>query len=746
MPLPAPNLDDLRFQRDLVDEARRRIVQYCPEWTDYNLSDPGITLIELFAWMTETMLYRLNRVPDKNYIKFMDLLGITLQPASPARTELTFRLSVPFPVREDDESIAVVPKHYEVATRPLENEEQVIFSTDDALTIRGPQLTQLRRGVDFARNFLTRLAVEDMRVFRDQFPQQGDTFYLGFDESRPLAGYILRLSFTAIPTQATGIRRDDPPLVWECSVGNGEWYELTPSQNRGERDTTGGLNNPSGQIHFYLPMHARPDDVQGISAFWIRCRFEQRRAAQGTYTRSPRVKGVQAFALGGTVAATNTILFRNEGLGETTGEAGQTFFLQNVPILEPSADEVLEIEERVFGETVFVAWQQVQDFSGSSRYDRHYTLDTSTGEIALGPSIRQRDGAQRQYGRIPEAGRLVRFARYRAGGGVQGNVPAGRINVMLATLPYIDSASNLTAADGGRDPETLEEAKLRVPLELRAQQRAVTAADFEDLTRKASRTVARVKVLTPGEGAGSPPPGMVEVLIVPECRNALAAGDLSRLSLPPAVAREVERYLDEYRLLTTTLLVREPTYLGVRVFADIIAEDHINPEIVRARVLDALRAFLAPLPLEGKIEYIESVVGGRWQGWPFGRDLYISEILALLQKVSGVRHVRDVQAESRPVVPVREQLPDAEEAIPEIDRGLDRPVPVRQLLHVGSDTVLCALEPVITIVNAQSGLAIPAPGQSEAQAQAADRRAIGTSARTSGGLAGGPPNGFSRRG
>ena len=87
MPLPAPNLDDLRFQRDLVDEARRRIIGYCPEWTDYNLSDPGITLIELFAWMTERLVYRLNRVPEKNYIKFLELLGTQLQPSSSAKVE-----------------------------------------------------------------------------------------------------------------------------------------------------------------------------------------------------------------------------------------------------------------------------------------------------------------------------------------------------------------------------------------------------------------------------------------------------------------------------------------------------------------------------------------------------------------------------------------------------------------------------------------------------------------------------------
>ena len=82
MALPEPVLDDLQFQKDLVDEARRRIIHYCPEWTEYNLSDPGITLIELFAWMTELMVYRLNKVPEKNYIKFMELLGMQLRPAN----------------------------------------------------------------------------------------------------------------------------------------------------------------------------------------------------------------------------------------------------------------------------------------------------------------------------------------------------------------------------------------------------------------------------------------------------------------------------------------------------------------------------------------------------------------------------------------------------------------------------------------------------------------------------------------
>src|SRR4030042_3843441 len=96
MALQAPNLDDRKFQ-DIVREARSKIPLYCPKWTDYNLSDPGITVIELFAWMTDILLYRLNRVPEKNYIKFMELIGLRLKPPRPATVDVTFRLSAPQP-------------------------------------------------------------------------------------------------------------------------------------------------------------------------------------------------------------------------------------------------------------------------------------------------------------------------------------------------------------------------------------------------------------------------------------------------------------------------------------------------------------------------------------------------------------------------------------------------------------------------------------------------------------------------
>ena len=92
MPLKIPTLDD-RTYADLVREGFERIPAVAPEWTNHNLSDPGVALIELFAWMSEMLLFRLNQVPDRLYTKFLDLVGIEPYPSSSARTDLTFWLA-----------------------------------------------------------------------------------------------------------------------------------------------------------------------------------------------------------------------------------------------------------------------------------------------------------------------------------------------------------------------------------------------------------------------------------------------------------------------------------------------------------------------------------------------------------------------------------------------------------------------------------------------------------------------------
>src|SRR5215211_3779052 len=131
-----PNLDDRTFQ-DLVDEAKRLIPRFCPEWTDHNVSDPGVALIELFAWMTDMLLYRTNQVPDRLYVKFLELIGIRLDPPRPARAPVTFYLSAPQPID------LTIPEGAEVATVRTDTSPAIVFTSEANLTIRTAKLQAL---------------------------------------------------------------------------------------------------------------------------------------------------------------------------------------------------------------------------------------------------------------------------------------------------------------------------------------------------------------------------------------------------------------------------------------------------------------------------------------------------------------------------------------------------------------------------------------------------------------------------
>lgn len=703
MALPVPNLDDLQFQRDLVDEARLRIIRYCPEWTEYNVSDPGITLIELFAWMTELMVYRLNKVPDMNYVKFLDMIGVELMSAAAADAELTFRLSAPFPLSEESTTQAIVPSGLEVATNAIGEAPDVVFTTIEPLVIAGPILSQLR-GEDFHKNYLPRLDVELFYPFGAGRPETGSTFYLGFEDSNSIAGNILRLVFTCERTEAVGIRREDPPLVWEVSMGDGVWEEILPSVMEGEKDTTGGLNNENGEITFYLPRAAHPDQVYGRRAYWVRCRFEQRRPEQGRYTESPRIRSVEAFTLGATTSATNAVFVYFEELGTSNGDPAQSYQLSYFPVLDLADDETVEVEEMRDGALVYVPWTRVEDFSKSDRFDRHFVLETATGQIQFGPSVRQPDGSVRQYGRVPEIGRHVRVTKYRFGGGIAGNVAAGRISIMRSAVPYIDRVINMRRAVGGRDQETLDEAKERAKREMRAQYRAVTAEDFENLALSSGREVMRVKCLAPSTTDSTLPPGMVELLVVPAVADAVMAGDLSRLQLSDRLITRVQQYLDEYRLLTTMLRVREPKFVGVQIRAEVVASDYMRPEIVVGRVVEVLRQYLSPLAPVGENLLPEGVVEPNWQGWPFGRSLYVAELFSVIQQVPGVKHVLDVQIRQRPVLPSKESPPlgQLEDFATNSANGNGEDPTLNlvtgKMLQITPDAVLCSLNHEVELV------------------------------------------------
>jgi hypothetical protein len=153
------------------------------------------------------------------------------------------------------------------------------------------------------------------------------------------------------------------------------------------------------------------------------------------------------------------------------------------------------------------------------------------------------------------------------------------------------------------------------------------------------------------------------------------------------------------------LNVREPDYLGVSVRAEIVPAEYSQPEVVQARVVEALRAFISPLVIGDDGQDEDELLGPGWEGWPFGRDLYAAEIYALIQRVPGVKHVLDVQLDQRPLILHQELSPAAKEgesassdAGASEDTGEAPPLVQRRMIRVPPDTLLCSLEHQVSIV------------------------------------------------
>jgi predicted phage baseplate assembly protein len=608
MSLPVPNLDDRSFQ-DLVDEAKRLIPTYCPEWTNHNLTDPGVALIELFAWMTELSLFRLNQVPDKFYTHMLNMLGFEPFPATAARTDLTFWL-----VDVVDEAV-IVPAGTQVSTAG-EVGAPSVFTTLSDLVITQPQLmaSLVSPGPDAYVDVwdALRLANQAVICFPRTPTAPGDRFYLGFE--RPLAGNAIRMSIAA-NVEGIGVIPSKPPLRWEVWQGSG-WIPATVY-----RDTTGGLNR-DGQITLLVPPVHEPLTLGGQRAYWMRARVLEPEPGQPTYRTSPQIRQIRVDSIGGSVTSEHSSAAPREVLGTSNGKADQVFQTRHTPVLSRMPGETVTVTDG----DVMTEWTEVADFVESDPTDRHFVWNSTTGEVRFGPLIRYPDGTSRQHGAIPREGSLIAATAYRSGGGAAGNVGPATLIDMRTSLPYVDRVENIASAIGGVDAETVDNAKRRGPHSLRAGGRAVTIEDFERLTSEADPAIARVRCLPP-EITGKP----IRLLIVPQIERPGELLELDDFALTDDMITRVGEHLDERRILGTAIEVGTPYYQGVTIAALLTARPGRPVTLVRERALSTLYRYLNPL-----------TGGPHGTGWPFDADLNSANVFQLLEAVEGVERVEEV--------------------------------------------------------------------------------------------------------
>ncbi len=253
MSLPVPNLDD-RSWKQIVDEAVRLIPRYCPEWTNHNVSDPGITLLELYAWMTEMVIYRLNKVPEKNFLAFLDLLGIRLKPPEPARVVLELTPS------EGAEGELTVPGGTQVATLQAAGAEPVTFETLRDLTLLPVHVVRAASSHRATvADHTAALASGEGREALFAGVQEVERFlYLGDDRLKAFdEEAAIDLFFEAMP----GSSGPRVPTVTEWQYFDGKrWRDMTV--NRAESDAR--------RLSFGSHPGIEKQIVSGVETYWIR--------------------------------------------------------------------------------------------------------------------------------------------------------------------------------------------------------------------------------------------------------------------------------------------------------------------------------------------------------------------------------------------------------------------------------------------------------------------------------------------
>jgi len=625
MSISAPTLDDRTFE-DLFEQARALIPRYAPEWTDFNESDPGIALLQLQAFFADQLIYRLNQVPDRNYLKFLELLGITLQSASPAQVDVSFTTS-------STTVDAIVPAGTQLATAGGTGGSPVVFSLAQAMNVTAANLTSLQVFDSFAYRDVTTANSATGQGFAPFGPlaDPGSALLLGFQSAAAFTQQPITLTVYPLQPQqrpaveaVLGSSPVPPPASFAYEYWDGASWEPLERQ----LDETWGFLL-QGRLVVRAPTTAVPAALGSVSTSlcWLRVRLMTQ-----AYDVIPQLTQVSL----NTATATQAVTITGEVLGGSNGMPNQgPFQTSKTPVLplavpitlwrsDGTQITVTSLQLEIDEGSGFDPWQEVQDFYASGPDDPHFTLDRTAGEINFG------DG---RYGRIPVANAAnptanIVAASYSSGGGSLGNVGAGTVTVLQTLATGIASVTNALAASGGADPETLADAKLRAPSALQSQGRAVTASDFETVALASAAPVARAYALplTNPNFPGVTVPGAVTVVIVPQV-PVVPAPMPSQTTLALVCDQ-----LNHARLITTEAFAVGPTYRSVLVTGEIIAAGNADLRTVETAVQTTIVTWLHPL-----------TGGDDGHGWPFGGTIYASSLFRIVLAVEGVARINDNQ-------------------------------------------------------------------------------------------------------
>lgn len=654
MPLPIPNLDDRRFD-DLVTELRARMATHLPELTQIAPGDPAHTFIDLFAYLTESILFRANLIPERQRRAVLNLLQIPVRQAQPSRGVVcidagsrSLNLS---PLVRDGVQLKAGDGNFtgigELQPTPLALTVSIKQKLSDSdLSDMGLSLDDLREQYQFKRG-------DDPLPFKPHAYTTGKEtlslaetidgrFYLSFSAPKPLlpeienlrknlAGITLNIAISpADDSEADEIDSLTPrKFVWELLSRDEEGnvlalpLEILYDSSRGARKT--------GVVRLRLPTNQGLFDAFGVDdpmfsglgefppelpepltsesvAFWIRLSCEDEPELELGYLG---VNGIDVIGQG---------LKQDKVIGVGTGNPDQVVNLSDTMINPDSL--VLDVEE----EGTWVTWQRVDFLLDQGGEARVYRLDPVSGYVYFGDGL--------EAGKRPPAGKRIRVASYLHGGGVAGNIQANEIKELASGSSRLKVRQEWPFS-GGIDAETVAQAERRIPKFLTHRNRAVTAQDFKILAENNPvNPVARAEVIDgfiPGVNINAireNVPGVVSVFVLPPRQPALRQTPKPTKGL----LKDVFEYLLQRILIGTELYILSPEFIPVAVSVNVDVLDPETEQQTLQQVKTTLINYFWPL----------APGGAKGNGWNMGVSVKVNEIFTQVARVAGVRSVKAI--------------------------------------------------------------------------------------------------------
>ena len=470
--------------------------------------------------------------------------------------------------------------------------------------------------------------------------------YLGFSKKLPVDN--IGIYFDVVEEQG---ETKGPAVLWEYFDG-ASWEELSVE------DETRNFRVPG------IASFIGAEDSQPLARFGTELHFVRARLKEDGPPGEPAINGIFPNA----VWASQQQTLNDAFLGLSTGMANQVLRFAQIPVLAGERIEVRElsgaranVEWRILAlqvtnndpnvirefeamlaqegpqleftrgdvrlrrdknkkvTEVWVHWIEQPHFFDSGPEDRHYVIDRARGLVFFG------DG---DHGKIPPPDSQVVSRQHRTGGGLAGNVALGGIKQLLSGIPGVQKVFNPRAAEGGADAETLERCSVRAPLTIRHRGRAITPPDYETLAREASPAVAFVRAIATRNASGQPLPGWVTLLVIPQNEDARP---WPSFGLRQHILKYIEERAPADLVGTGQIYITGPDYLPIDVTATLSPVDPAEAGTVEKAARKALEEFFHPL--RG---------GPDHRGWDLGRNVYMSDVAAVLERVDGVDYVREL--------------------------------------------------------------------------------------------------------